>query len=82
MKTKITSICALLVIALFANCENKNKSTQSTAETKKETKTTNQDSARVNGTTCDITISGIHFTKSVNGADTLAVADANGKVTF
>lgn len=82
MKTKFTSISALLLIALFANCENKNKSSQSTAETTQETKTTNVDSARVNGTACDITISGIHFTKSVNGADTLATADTKGKVTF
>lgn len=82
MKTKITSISALLLIALFANCENKNKSSQSTAGITPETKTTNVDSARVNGTACDITISGIHFTKSINNADTLATADANGKVTF
>lgn len=82
MKTKFTSISALLLIALFANCENKNKSSQSTAETTQETKTTNVDSARVNGTACDITISGIHFTKSVNGADTLATADTNSKITF
>lgn len=80
MKTTIQAVSTLLLLALFANCENKNKSSESTTPT--ETKTAAKDSARVNGTACDITIAGIHFTKSINGADTLATADASGKVTF
>jgi uncharacterized lipoprotein YajG len=34
------------------------------------------DTARVSGQPCDIKLAGIHFTKAVNGADTLTKTDA------
>ncbi|QIL77885.1 DUF1349 domain-containing protein [Hymenobacter sp. HDW8] len=40
------------------------------------------DSARVSGEPCDIKLANIHFTKAVNGADTLAKVDPNGKIAF
>lgn len=41
-----------------------------------------QDTARVSGRPCDIKLAGIHFTKAVNGADTLAKTDAQGRMDF
>jgi regulation of enolase protein 1 (concanavalin A-like superfamily) len=40
------------------------------------------DTARVSGRPCDIKLAGIHFTKAVNGADTLAKTDAQGRTAF
>jgi regulation of enolase protein 1 (concanavalin A-like superfamily) len=36
----------------------------------------------VSGRPCDIKLAGIHFTKAVNGADTLAKTDAQGRMDF
>ncbi len=41
-----------------------------------------QDTARVSGRACDIKLPGIHFTKAVNGADTLTKTDAQGRMDF
>ncbi|TPG63637.1 DUF1349 domain-containing protein [Hymenobacter nivis] len=41
-----------------------------------------QDTARVSGKPCDIQLAGIHFTKAVNGADTLTKTDAQGRMAF
>jgi regulation of enolase protein 1 (concanavalin A-like superfamily) len=41
-----------------------------------------QDTARVSGRPCDIKLAGIHFTKAVNGADTLVKTDAQGRMAF
>ena len=79
MKSKFSGISALIGIAFLFSCNNKEVKDQ---ESKDSLKVTSTDSARVNGTPCDISISGIHFTKSVNGADTLAKIDQNGKVAF
>lgn len=40
------------------------------------------DTARVSGKPCDIKLANIHFTKAVNGADTLTKVAAGGKMTF
>lgn len=79
MKSKIYVFGILSGIALLSACGNNNQK-ETPLETSK-SKTT-ADSAFVNGTPCDLKISGIHFTKSVNGADTLAKAGENGKVIF
>ncbi|WP_375437415.1 DUF1349 domain-containing protein [uncultured Hymenobacter sp.] len=41
-----------------------------------------EDTARVSGKPCDIKLANIHFTKAVNGADTLTKVDAKGRMTF
>lgn len=50
--------------------------------TDKDTQVAVSDSAQVSGSSCDIEISGIRFTRSVNGADTLIEKDASDKVIF
>ena len=79
MKTKAIFTCTVLGIILLCSCGN--KSTQNSSLADSATAST-KDSARVSGIPCDITLPKIHFTKAVNGADTLAKADKNGKVTF
>lgn len=79
MKTKIFGTTALLSILLLCSCGNDKQQQATTTATVSKT---SADSARVNGTPCDIKLTGIHFTKSVNGADTLATVDKNGKITF
>ena len=67
----------LLGVSALTSC-NTNSETAKTAM-KEETKT---DSAFVNGSPCDIKLSSIHFTKAINGADTLIKTEANEKVIF
>jgi len=79
MKIKFSGIGALLGVFLLCSCNNNKTEVPTTETTVSKTAT---DSARVNGVPCDVKLANIHFTKSVNGADTLATADANGKITF
>jgi len=69
-------ITAVVASAMMAGCGNK------AATTAGGTTANNNDSAQVSGTDCDITIGGIHFTKALNGADTLVTVADNGEVTF
>lgn len=52
------------------------------AEPAAEKHTANTDSAKVSGGECDIKLNDIHFTKSINGADTLISLSQGSKVTF
>lgn len=79
MKTNVSCIAVLFFLFLFQACTNSDTQGSSQAA---EGSQTNPDSAKVSGTPCDIKLPGIHFTKSVNGADSLAAADQNGKLTF
>ncbi|KOS06982.1 hypothetical protein AM493_13775 [Flavobacterium akiainvivens] len=77
MKTNTLTVVALAL--LVASCSPKKEDAPKPAEAPEQTAKTG---GFVNGNPCNITISGINFTKSVNGADSLVTADANGKVTF
>ncbi|PTS94407.1 hypothetical protein DBR27_17825, partial [Flavobacterium sp. HMWF030] len=79
MKSNFYFFCILSVLTLLLACGNNNQKEVSEVTPKNNKKV---DSAFVNGTLCDIKLPNIHFTKSINGADTLAKADANGKVIF
>lgn len=77
MKTIFYSAITILSISLLTSCNGKNETAKTTMT--EETKT---DSAIVNGAPCDIKLSNIHFTKAVNGADTLIKTEANEKIVF
>lgn len=77
MKTFFPNILIILSLSILFSCNNKNKSVKATL--KEETKT---DSAFVNGSPCDIKLSSIHFTKAVNGADSLIKLETNEKIIF
>lgn len=73
-----TILCNLIILSLVvSSCNNKNETTKAAA-----IEETKGDSALVNGSPCDIKLSKIHFTKVVNGADTLIKKDANEKIIF
>ena len=77
MKTFFYNAIIILSLSALSSCNNKNETAKNTM--KEETKI---DSAIVNGSPCDIKLSSIHFTKTVNGADTLIKTEANEKVIF
>ncbi|MHC0447047.1 DUF1349 domain-containing protein [Flavobacterium sp. 3-218] len=77
MKTFFYNTIIILSLSALTSCNNKNETAKTTM--KEETKT---DSAFVNGSPCDIKLSSIHFTKAVNGADTLIKTEANEKIVF
>ncbi|WP_433831746.1 DUF1349 domain-containing protein [Flavobacterium anhuiense] len=77
MKTFFYNAIIILSLSALSSCNNKNETAKNTM--KEETKI---DSAIVNGSPCDIKLSSIHFTKAVNGADTLIKTEANEKVIF
>lgn len=79
MKSKFYSLCILSALTLLAGCGKNNQKETALPTSKNSTKV---DSAFVNGSACDIKLATIHFTKSVNGADTLAKVDSSGKVVF
>lgn len=67
---------ALLGLLLLGSCaENKTPTAAGSLQAA-------ADTARVKGKPCDIQLANIHFTKAVNGADTLAQADASGRMVF
>ncbi|WP_163408043.1 DUF1349 domain-containing protein [Flavobacterium ajazii] len=78
MKSKSFICCSLLQIILFTGCNNISKENKTTENAAAKTK----DSAIVSGTPCDIKLSQIHFTKSINGADTLAKVDKTENILF
>jgi regulation of enolase protein 1 (concanavalin A-like superfamily) len=77
MKTFFYHAIILLGLSALTSCNTKNETAKTAM--KEETKT---DSTFVNGSPCDIKLSSIHFTKAVNGADTLIKTEANEKVIF
>ncbi|MFC0781203.1 DUF1349 domain-containing protein [Flavobacterium sp. HJSW_4] len=77
MKTFFYNAIIILSLSALTSCNNKNETAKTAM--KEETKT---DSAFVNGSPCDIKLSSIHFTKAVNGADSLIKTEANEKVIF
>lgn len=77
MKTFFYHAIILLGLSALTSCNTKNETAKTAM--KEETKT---DSAFVNGSPCNIKLSSIHFTKAVNGADTLIKTEANEKVIF
>jgi len=77
MKTFFYHAIILLGLSALTSCNTKNETAKTAM--KEETKT---DSAFVNGSPCDIKLSSIHFTKAVNGADTLIKTETNEKVIF
>jgi len=77
MKSNFYNFCTLLGLFILTSCGNNN--TKPTSETQSKTSI---DSGFVNGSSCDIKLSSIHFTKSINGADTLAKIHSNEKITF
>ena len=76
MKTFFYNAIIILSLSALMSCNNKNETAKTTKE---QTKT---DSAFVNGSPCDIKLSSIHFTKAINGADTLIKTEANEKIVF
>ncbi|MFD2941633.1 DUF1349 domain-containing protein [Flavobacterium notoginsengisoli] len=77
MKTIFYSTIIILSLSVLSSCNNKNETAKTTM--KEEIKT---DSAIVNGLPCDIKLSNIHFTKAVNGADSLIKKEAAEKIIF
>ncbi|MCM0667504.1 DUF1349 domain-containing protein [Flavobacterium tyrosinilyticum] len=77
MKTFFYHAIILLGLSALTSCNTKNETAKTAM--KEETKT---DSVFVNGSPCNIKLSSIHFTKAVNGADTLIKTEANEKVIF
>lgn len=79
MKLNSFYLNGLAVLISLTGCNNRDehKSSLMTPSPK-----TIQDTAMINGTHCDIKLPGIHFTKCVNGADSLATIDRNGTVIF
>lgn len=65
-----------MVAMLFNSCTNRN------ATSSESTRVMNTDSAKISGTACDVTINGIHFTKSINNAASLISIEENNKVIF
>jgi regulation of enolase protein 1 (concanavalin A-like superfamily) len=83
MKLPVLALPAMLGTLLVASCtENKAPDTAATTAPVGSDATATQDTARVSGHACDIKLAGIHFTKAVNGADTLATTDAQGRMDF
>lgn len=79
MKTIFYATFLLSTLSLLSSCgNNSTKTTKETAVTDKKA----GDSAFVNGKPCDIKLSSIHFTKAVNGADTLVTVDSKENITF
>ena len=78
MIRRYLAVLTSTLIVVAYGCGNQKEE----SSTKVATVPTIADSTKVNGEPCDITIAGVHFTKSVNGADSLIKEDANGKVTF
>lgn len=82
-KKATLKIVILLNIAIgicFSNCKNIDKPNQLSSSDSKEMANYQDDT--VSGKPCDITINNVHFTKSVNNAESLITYDDNGKVVF
>ncbi|MCP2029501.1 regulation of enolase protein 1 (concanavalin A-like superfamily) [Flavobacterium sp. HSC-32F16] len=78
MKTKFITCLAFFGIIIFSSCNNSSKENKPEEKTAEKT----SDSAFVRGSSCDIKLDQIHFTKSINGADTLAKVDEKKNILF
>lgn len=78
MKPKFFIYCSLYQIILFSGCNNISKENKTVENDNPKTK----DSAIVRGVPCDIKLSRIYFTKSINGADTLVKVDTKENILF
>ena len=76
MKKKNMIILSVFGIILFSSCTNEGTNLPESA------KTVRADSAQISGIVCDVNISGINFTKSINNAASLISMDEINKVTF
>lgn len=78
MKTKFITCLAFFGIMILSSCNDNSKQKQSAEKTKAKS----SDSAFVRGSSCDIKLDKIKFTKSINGADTLAKVDEKKNIQF
>ncbi|REG96146.1 DUF1349 domain-containing protein [Flavobacterium aquicola] len=78
MKSKFLIYCCIFEIILLSGCNNSSKENNTAESITSKTK----DSAIVRGIPCDIKLDRIHFTKAINGADTLAKPDTKGNILF
>lgn len=70
-------------VLLLGRCtDNKALNAAATTPPSAPNTTAAEDTARVSGKPCDIQLANIHFTKAVNGADTLTTTDAQGRMAF
>lgn len=77
MKKTVMMVCTAIIVLSFSNCVNKETSGHSVAE-----QSDSPASGQVSGVPCDLTIQGIHFSKSVNNAAKLVTVTESGKVVF
>lgn len=77
MKKLVFVVCAVMLAFSFSNCVNKEAVKETASK-----EVVSEDTARVSGSPCDLTIGGIHFTKSVNNAADLVETDKDNKVVF
>ncbi|OIV44026.1 DUF1349 domain-containing protein [Flavobacterium johnsoniae] len=78
MKTKFITCLAFFGIMILSSCNDNSKQKQSAEKTNAKS----SDSAFVRGSSCDIKLDKIQFTKSINGADTLAKVDEKKNIQF
>ncbi|NDW19594.1 DUF1349 domain-containing protein [Dysgonomonas sp. 216] len=76
MKKRNIIILSIFGMLLFNSCTNKN------ANLPEPEKAINADSAQISGVDCNVNISGINFTKSINNAASLISIEENNKVIF
>lgn len=76
MKRKNIITLSIVGIILFNSCTNKNTNLPESA------KAISADSAQISGVACNVNISEINFTKSINNAASLISIEENNKVTF
>ncbi|MDR2919333.1 MAG: DUF1349 domain-containing protein [Tannerella sp.] len=81
MKKLVVMICIVLAGMSFSSCVNDDTS-KNTEQEDAVVVTSVQPDAQVSGTACDLTIGGIHFTKSVNDALLCVSVEENDKVVF
>lgn len=79
MRTKIVLFLAVSAIISLHSCTNNQTGN---ADSTIVATSPSPDSAKVNGIAYDLKLPGIHFTKAVNGAETLAKVDVQHKITF
>jgi regulation of enolase protein 1 (concanavalin A-like superfamily) len=78
MKTKFITCLALFGIMILSSCNDNSKQKQSAEKNNAKS----SDSAFVRDSSCDIKLDKIQFTKSINGADTLAKVDEKKNIQF
>lgn len=76
MRKIVLACLSVAAIMLLSNCAN------NTTVVEAEKQSPTADTATVSGVECDVTIAGLHFTKSVNDAASLIEIDKDGKVIF